>query len=206
MQFAGYSAASLASRIQDAQARVIITCDAVCRGTKVVNLKAIVDEAIALCTNDAVAPFAVAKCLVVRHIDRVTLTPQQTAPKVGHLRACFNTPQFNLNPAVDVLYAEAVVAVPADVTADVEWMGGEDALFMLYTSGSTGRPKGVVHTQAGYMVYAYATSKFVFDLHADSDVYWCTADCGWITGHSYFTYGPMLNGVTQVMVGGSVLA
>jgi acetyl-CoA synthetase len=103
------------------------------------------------------------------------------------------------NADVDVLYEEARAAT-SNVDADVEWMDAEDTLFMLYTSGSTGRPKGVVHTMCGYMLYAYATTKYTFDMHHETDVFWCTADCGWITGHTYIAYGPALNGVTQVIV------
>ena len=86
--------------------------------------------------------------------------------------------------------------------AEVEWMDAEDPLFMLYTSGSTGVPKGVLHTCAGYMLYAATTFKYSFDYH-ENDVYWCTADIGWITGHSYVTYGPLLNGATSVIFEGT---
>jgi len=82
-----------------------------------------------------------------------------------------------------------------------EWMGSEDPLFMLYTSGSTGKPKGVLHTTGGYMVGAYMTTKYTFDLHSE-DIFFCTADCGWITGHTYICYGPMLNGLSQVLFEG----
>ena len=86
--------------------------------------------------------------------------------------------------------------------AEVEWMEAEDPLFMLYTSGSTGVPKGVLHTCAGYMLYAATTFKYSFDFQ-ESDVYWCTADIGWITGHTYVTYGPLLNGATSVIFEGT---
>jgi acetyl-CoA synthetase len=85
---------------------------------------------------------------------------------------------------------------------EVEWMDAEDPLFMLYTSGSTGVPKGVLHTCAGYMLYAATTFKYSFDYH-ENDVYWCTADIGWITGHTYVTYGPLLNGATSVIFEGT---
>ena len=88
------------------------------------------------------------------------------------------------------------------LTAEVEWMDAEDPLFMLYTSGSTGVPKGVLHTCAGYMLYAATTFKYSFDYH-ENDVYWCTADIGWITGHTYVTYGPLLNGATSVIFEGT---
>ena len=86
--------------------------------------------------------------------------------------------------------------------AEVEWMDAEDPLFMLYTSGSTGVPKGVLHTCGGYMLYAATTFKYSFDYH-ENDVYWCTADIGWITGHTYVTYGPLLNGATSVIFEGT---
>ncbi|QLH74260.1 MAG: acetate--CoA ligase [Methanomassiliicoccales archaeon] len=89
----------------------------------------------------------------------------------------------------------------ASHVCDPVWMDAEDPLFILYTSGSTGKPKGVVHTTGGYLVYAATTFKYIFDYH-DEDVYWCTADCGWITGHSYITYGPLLNGATQIVFEG----
>ena len=80
-----------------------------------------------------------------------------------------------------------------------EWVDAEDPSFMLYTSGSTGKPKGVLHTTGGYMLYAYATFKYVFDYHPN-DIYWCTADIGWITGHTYLVYGPLANAATSVIV------
>ena len=100
----------------------------------------------------------------------------------------------------DVWYHEAI----ADASADCppEPMDSEDTLFLLYTSGSTGKPKGIMHTAGGYLVGAYLTTRMVFDLR-DDDVFWCTADVGWITGHSYIVYGPLANGVTQVMYEGA---
>ena len=86
-----------------------------------------------------------------------------------------------------------------ETKCEPEWVDAEDPLFMLYTSGSTGKPKGVLHTVGGYMIYAAATFKYVFDYHPE-DVFWCTADIGWITGHTYVAYGPLLNGATSVMV------
>ena len=100
----------------------------------------------------------------------------------------------------DIWYHEAVAEASDECPA--EPMDAEDPLFILYTSGSTGKPKGVLHTTGGYMVYTYLTTKYVFDLR-DDDVFWCTADVGWITGHSYIVYGPMLNGATQVMYEGA---
>merc|ERR1719198_1805925 len=108
--------------------------------------------------------------------------------------------QCPIEPTPQVIWWHDVVPV-ASPKAAVEWMDSEDPLFVLYTSGSTGKPKGVLHTTGGYMVYAATTSKYIFDLQ-EKDVYFCTADCGWITGHSYVTYGPMLNRATQVVFEG----
>lgn len=101
------------------------------------------------------------------------------------------------NSSVDVWWDEATSSLSSE--CPVVWMDSEDPLFMLYTSGSTGKPKGVLHTVAGYMLYAATTFKYTFDYHP-GDVYFCTADIGWITGHTYVTYGPLLNGATSVLV------
>uniref|UniRef100_A0A915I9K9 acetate--CoA ligase n=1 Tax=Romanomermis culicivorax TaxID=13658 RepID=A0A915I9K9_ROMCU len=106
---------------------------------------------------------------------------------------------MNFDDEIDVWYHQIMANSPK--ICDVEWMDAEDPLFMLYTSGSTGKPKGVVHTQAGYMLYTYATFFYVFD-YQDDDIYFCTADIGWITGHSYVTYGPLLNGATSIIFEG----
>ncbi len=99
----------------------------------------------------------------------------------------------------DIWYHEAVAAASAECPAEV--MDAEDPLFILYTSGSTGKPKGVLHTTGGYLLYAAMTHKYVFDYH-DGDIYWCTADVGWVTGHSYIIYGPLTNGATTLMFEG----
>ena len=99
----------------------------------------------------------------------------------------------------DVRYEDLVADQP--IACDPEEMGAEDPLFILYTSGSTGKPKGVLHTSGGYIVYASMTHEYIFDYH-DGDVYWCTADAGWITGHSYIVYGPLANGAITVMFEG----
>ncbi|MFG0249114.1 MAG: acetate--CoA ligase [Phycisphaeraceae bacterium JB051] len=127
-------------------------------------------------------------------------TAAKDCPSVEHIITVKRTGNdVNMNQGRDVWYHEAM----ADASADcpVEWLDAEDPLFILYTSGSTGKPKGVLHTTGGYMVWTATTFKYTFDYH-DGDIWWCTADVGWITGHSYIVYGPMLNGATQVMFEG----
>uniref|UniRef100_A0A914WHU9 Acetyl-coenzyme A synthetase n=1 Tax=Plectus sambesii TaxID=2011161 RepID=A0A914WHU9_9BILA len=183
--FAGFSSESLASRIIDGKARVLITADGFCRGPKVFKLKQLADDAIKLCREQNEP---VETCIVVKHLERVRIPSGA------------DRPQVNYDDAVDVDYTEEMSRF-AGAKSPVEWMDAEDYLFMLYTSGSTGKPKGVVHTQAGYMTYSYATAKFTFDLQ-DDDVYWCTADCGWITGHTYIVYGPLMNATTGIIFEG----
>src|SRR5690606_10158879 len=103
------------------------------------------------------------------------------------------------NPERDIWLHEELVKVSADCPC--EEMNAEDPLFILYTSGSTGKPKGVLHTSGGYLVYVSLTHQYVFDYH-DGDIYWCTADVGWVTGHSYIVYGPLANGATTLMFEG----
>ena len=168
--FAGFSPDALANRINDSEAKIVITSDFAPRGGKKTALKANTDQALQHC-NDHV------KCLVVKH------TGDQTSWTEGR--------DFDLK-------AEMAQAKP--YCAYVE-MNAEDPLFILYTSGSTGKPKGVVHTSGGYLVYASMTHQMTFDYH-DGDVFWCTADVGWVTGHSYIIYGPLANGATTVMFEG----
>ncbi len=168
--FAGFSANSLADRINDATCSLVLTADGSFRGNKIIDLKIIVDEALARCTS-------VKKVIVLKR----TGTPV--------------TMQVNR----DVWWQEELEKVAHNCMAEV--MDAEDMLFVLYTSGSTGKPKGVVHTIAGYMVYTYYSFINVFG-YSEEDVYWCTADIGWITGHSYIIYGPLLAGATTIMFEG----
>jgi acetyl-CoA synthetase len=180
--FAGFSAESLAGRVADSQPKVVITCSGVRRAAKAIELKRIVDEALEICANQEAV--AVPRVVVFENAAAVS----RDAEALGHF-----------DPARDVWWQDVVPAQSAECA--VEWVPAEHPLFKLYTSGSTGRPKGVVHTTAGYMVGAAATFTYVFD-YLPGDVYWCTADCGWITGHSYVTYGPMLAGASQVVFEG----
>lgn len=176
--FAGFSAESLVQRVLDCRPKLIITCNAVRRGPKVLDLKAIVDEALSSSLAQGVA---VGVCLT--YANDIASTREKTSWTNGR----------------DIWWQDVIPHYA--VTCDIEWVDAEDPLFLLYTSGSTGKPKGVLHTTGGYMVYTSTTFKYAFDYHPD-DVYWCTADCGWITGHSYLTYGPLLNGAKIVVFEG----
>ncbi len=168
--FGGFSPEALASRINDADSKFVITSDEGLRGGKPVPLKKNTDTALAKCKGDE-------KVLVVRR----TGNP---VPMVA---------------GRDIWLHEELVKVDANCAP--EPMNAEDPLFILYTSGSTGTPKGVLHTSGGYLTYAAMTHQYVFDYH-DGDVYWCTADVGWVTGHSYILYGPLANGATTLMFEG----
>lgn len=170
--FGGFSADALRDRLNDAAAKVVITADGGFRKDKVVALKEQVDLALA----DNSAP-SVEKVLVVQRSKEA----------------------INMVPDRDYWWHDLQKQVSANCPS--EPMDSEDMLFILYTSGSTGKPKGVVHTTGGYNLYTHVTSKWIFDLK-DTDVYWCTADVGWITGHSYIVYGPLSNGATTVMYEG----
>ena len=171
--FAGFSPESIASRIEDCASRVVITADEAWRGGKTIALKRNVDSAIALRADSPVE-----KVVVVR----------RTGAEVPSVKGR------------DVSYEE-LMAGASDQCA-IEEMGAEDPLFILYTSGSTGKPKGVLHTTGGYLVFASYTFQTVFD-YRDEDVFWCTADVGWVTGHSYVLYGPLSNGATTLMFEGT---
>ena len=168
--FAGFSSNALADRINDAQAKLVITSDGLNRGAKQLNLKSMVDEALTHCTS-------VEHVLVHQHIS--------------------NGAEMISDRDVD--YQSLVDTMKNECPA--EPMQSEDLLFILYTSGSTGKPKGVVHTCGGYMVYTAYSFQNVFQ-YDPGDIFWCTADIGWITGHSYIVYGPLLSGATSVVFEG----
>ena len=172
--FGGFSAESLRDRINDAQARFLITADGGYRRGQVVPLKRMADEALA-------GTPSIEKVVVVR-------------------REPHGSPSVPITEGRDVWYHRLMEDAP--LTCPPEAMDAEDLLYILYTSGTTGKPKGIVHTTGGYLVGTYATTKWVFDLKED-DVYWCTADIGWVTGHSYVVYGPLANGATVVMYEGA---
>jgi acetyl-CoA synthetase len=170
--FGGFSPESLASRINDCQSKVIITADEGIRGGKKVPLKKNVDASHEHSSG-------VETVIVVKHVG--------------------DDPSLVQLGGVDVWYHEEAAKVSTDCPP--EPIGAEDPMFILYTSGSTGKPKGVLHTTGGYLLYAAMTHQYIFDYH-DGDIYWCTADVGWVTGHSYIVYGPLANGATTLMFEG----
>ena len=172
--FGGFSPEALAGRIHDCKSKIIITADEGIRGGKIIPLKANVDDAIKIANGLGTE---VEKSLVI----------QRTGNKISW------------DPSIDTWYHEEIEKVSD--SCPPEEMAAEDPLFILYTSGSTGKPKGVLHTSGGYIVYASMTHQYIFDYKPD-DVYWCAADVGWITGHSYIVYGPLSNAATVVMYEG----
>ena len=170
--FGAFSADALRDRIQDSECKILITQDTALRGAE----ERHPDEDQCRQGRWPQCP-SIEKCIVVKR------TGNEVPMQEGR----------------DVWYEDAVADEPAE--CEPEWVDAEDPLFILYTSGSTGKPKGVLHTTGGYMVWTATTFKYIFDYH-DGDIWWCTADIGWITGHSYIVYGPLATGATSIMFEG----
>ncbi|MEK7817836.1 MAG: AMP-binding protein, partial [Actinomycetota bacterium] len=171
--FGGFSAASLSDRIRDCAAKLLITADGGLRGGKVVPLKANADEALHHCPT-------IGKVIVVERVD------SRVAP---------------MENGRDSWWHDEMAAPDIENFCRPSELDAEDPLFILYTSGSTGKPKGVLHTTAGYLLYNHLTFKWIFD-YREEDIFFCTADIGWVTGHSYILYGPLSNGATSLMFEG----
>jgi acetyl-CoA synthetase len=170
--FGGFSAQALKDRIQDCKAKMVITADKGVRGGRFVALKGNADEAVQECPT-------IEKVIVVRRADG----------------------GIDMEPVRDLWWHEEMKAADIANYCEPAQMDAEDPLFILYTSGSTGKPKGVLHTTGGYLLFTHLTFKWIFDYH-DEDIHFCTADIGWVTGHSYIVYGPLSNGATSLMFEG----
>jgi acetyl-CoA synthetase len=172
--FGGFSAESLRDRILDAGAKVLITANGYWRAGRQVSSKTNADAAVTYCAKEG---HQVDTVMVVRRLEN------------------FEVP---MTPGRDFWWQDEMKAADISDNCPAEPMDAEDPLFILYTSGSTGKPKGVLHTIGGYMVFTYLTFKYVFD-YKEKDIFWCTADIGWVTGHSYIVYGPLANGATSIV-------
>jgi acetyl-CoA synthetase len=170
--FGGFAASSLRDRINDAEAKVLITADGNHRGGKLIELKKLADEALKETPT-------IEKSIVVRRLGS----------------------DVQMQAGRDIYLDDLLADIPEDTFVPCEPVDSEDPLYILYTSGSTGKPKGIQHVQGGHAVGVYTTTKFVFDIKP-SDIFWCTADIGWVTGHSYIVYGPLMNGATSVLFEG----
>ena len=173
MVFGGFSPDSLAGRIEDCESNFVITADEGLRGGKMIPLKTNVDEALAIAGR----------------------------ARRRWSRTCWSCAAPAARSTGEAATSGITTRCHRAGRLQPEKMNAEDPLFILYTSGSTGKPKGVLHTTGGYLVYASMTHQYVFDYH-DGDIYWCTADVGWVTGHSYIVYGPLANGATTLMFEG----
>ncbi|UCH65913.1 MAG: acetate--CoA ligase, partial [Ignavibacterium sp.] len=171
--YGGFSVEALHERLEDSQSKLLITCDGAFQRGKIVELKQISDEALQRAAT-------VESVIVVK--------------RTGH--------EISIEPGRDMWYHDLMTLPIAQTSDNVEIMDSEDPLFLLYTSGTTGKPKAILHVHGGYMVGTYTTLKYVFDIH-EEDRFWCAADPGWITGHSYIVYGPLLNGATSFMYEGA---
>ena len=176
--FGGFSAEALADRIADSSCSILITCNGTYRGDKAIEMKPVADEAIDLA--EKLMDSKVNTCIVVERVKNKEI-------------------KCSMNLDRDFWWHNLMNS--SNEICDAEPMDSEDPLFILYTSGSTGKPKGVLHSTAGYMIYTSQTHKYIFD-YQENDVYFCTADIGWVTGHSYIIYGPLANGATTLMFEG----